>query len=117
MHIHIIQCIHKSTYKLYCLLSCVVGGEPIPSASSEEESGDRKPGEDEPAAVPGGQQILPARLQEHRWLVKDKTVYTTFLFIINTRLHKNHRIFLCLIAQCVWLDLHAVASWSAPVLK
>lgn len=46
----------------------VVGGEPVPSASAQEESGDGKPGENEPAAVPGGQQILPPRLQEHRWL-------------------------------------------------
>lgn len=61
--------IHRSTYALDNLLFCVVGGEPVPSASAEEKSSDRKPGENEPAAVPGGQQILPPRLQEHRWLV------------------------------------------------
>lgn len=44
---------------------CVAGGEPVPSASTEEESSDGKLGENEPAAVPGGQQILPPRLQEH----------------------------------------------------
>lgn len=59
-HIHIrIQCIHMSTYELACPLFCAVGGEPISSASTEEESSDGKPGENEPAAIPGGQQIVP----------------------------------------------------------
>lgn len=61
----------------YCLLFCVLGGEPIPPASAEEKSSDGKPGEDEPTAVPGGQQVLPPRLQEHRWWVTDQSHFTT----------------------------------------
>lgn len=38
---------------------CVSGGEPIPFASSKEESSDRQLGENEPAALSSGQQILP----------------------------------------------------------
>lgn len=58
-----------SIVKAYSLIKlsfiCVAGGEPIPSASAEEESSDGQLGENEPAALPGGQQILPPRLQEH----------------------------------------------------
>jgi len=50
------------------------GGEPVPPARAEEEPGDGHPGEDEPAAVPGGLQVLPAGLQEHRrWVAGRKT--------------------------------------------
>lgn len=49
------------------LFSCVAGGEPVSSACPAEKSRYWKPGENEPAALPSRQQVLPPRLQEHRW--------------------------------------------------
>lgn len=58
---------------------CVVGGEPLSSASAQEKPSDGQPGENEPAALPGGQQILPPRLQEHRRLVTETPLVHCYL--------------------------------------